>query len=222
VALNIDHSHHSTNFSGRDGAPITLLVLHATVGSYASSLAWLCNPASKVSTHYLIRKDGHIAQLVADNLAAWHAGVSAWFDLDSGEIMRQSIGIELENRNTGVDKYPEAQMAALLELSRALVAQYKIVPDMVTRHLDVAIPKGRKTDPAGFPWLAFKAALYAPTTQTMKAGPFGAIARTDYRGGGHAAGYFGPGVSIPLDDFHENEYRHAASGIGFIAEGDLV
>ncbi len=218
----IDTSHPSPNHSSRNGADISMLVLHATVGSYASSLAWLTNPASQVSTHYLIRKDGYIAQLVPDNLAAWHAGVSQWFDLDSGEIQRGSIGIELENSNSGIDPYPPAQIGALLALSRDLVQRYAIVPDMVTRHLDIAIPKGRKTDPAGFPWLLYKSALFAPTTTTMAAGPFGAIARTDYRGGGIAKEYYPPGTPIVLDTFHQNEYRHAASGIGFIADGDLV
>jgi N-acetylmuramoyl-L-alanine amidase len=209
--MNIDHSKHSPNFSPRNGADISMIVLHATVGSGASALAWLCNPASKVSTHYLIYKTGYIYQLVADNLAAWHAGVSQWFDLDSGEIMRQSLGIELENKNNGVDKYPEAQMAALLELSRALVAQYKIVPDMVTRHLDVAIPKGRKTDPAGFPWLAFKAALYAPLSTPYRVGRTPIYQRADHTG--TVAGWADQGEVVQIDNPANG---HLASGLGFI------
>jgi len=220
--VTIDTSHPSPNQSSRNGAPITLIVLHATVGDYKSALAWLTNPKSKASTHYLIRKDGYIAQLVPDDRAAWHAGVSQWFDLDSEAIREQSIGIELENKNNGIDPYPPAQMTTLLALCRALVKQYKIVPDMVTRHLDIARPPKRKSDPAGFPFAVFKAALFEPLTHTMTAGPHGAIARTDYRGGGIAVEYFQPNTPILLDDFHQNEYRHAASGVGFIADGDLV
>lgn len=62
----------------------------------------------------------------------------------------------------------------------------------------------------------------APATHTATAGPFGAIARTDYRGSGLAAAYFPPGAQIVVDDFHTNEYRHAASGVGFIADGDVT
>ena len=218
----IDTSHLSPNHSTRGGADISLIVLHATVGSYASSLAWLTSPQSGVSTHYLLRKDGYIAQLVPDTLAAWHAGASRWFDLDSGEIQRQSIGIELENRNTGRDVYPVPQLDALLWLCRYLVHEYRIVPDMVTRHLDIATPKGRKTDPAGFPWTQFKAALYASTPRIVRSGPFGAIGRQDYRAAGKAAAYFAPGTAIEIDDFHTNGYRHALSGIGFLADGDLL
>lgn len=159
--MQIDTSHKSPNQSSREGAPITMLVLHATVGSYASSLSWLTNPASRVSTHYLISKDGHIAQLVPDARAAWHAGKSRWFDLDSDAIQEQSIGIELENANTGHDPYPVAQQAAATDLCRSLVVQYAIKRDMVVRHLDIAVPRGRKTDPAGLPWPLFRDRLYA-------------------------------------------------------------
>ena len=160
--MKIDTSHPSPNHGPRVGADISMLVLHATVGSYASALSWLCNPASKASTHYLISKTGYIYQLVMDDRAAWHAGAAQWFDLDSGDIQRQSIGVELENRNDGHDPYPPAQFASAAELCRSLIARYAIVPDMVTRHLDIAIPHGRKTDPAGFRWAAFKAALFPP------------------------------------------------------------
>lgn len=218
----IDTSRTSPNHSSRDGADISMLCLHATVGSYASSLAWLTNPNSGVSTHYLISKAGYIAQLVPDSLAAWHAGKSRWFDLDSDEIQDQSIGIELENKNNGIDPYPAAQMSALLWLSRNLITDYHIMSDMVTRHLDIAIPKGRKTDPAGFPWLSFKVALKVPQSRAVHAGPYGAIARQDYQAAGRAAAYFPPGTAIEIDDFHANGYRHTVSGVGFIADGDLV
>ena len=165
MALTIDRSHASPNHSPRHGHPITMLLLHATAGSYASALAWLCNPLpngnpdKRVSTNYLIRKDGHIDQLVDDGQAAWHAGVARW----NGEtaINDISLGVELENANDGRDPYPPAQYNALLNLASAKIAEYHIPLDNVVRHLDVAIPKGRKTDPAGFPWDKFKADLLA-------------------------------------------------------------
>lgn len=162
--MNFDLSKRSPNHSSREGTAIDMLVLHATAGSYASALAELCNPKpnnpdDRVSAHYLVRKDGHIAWLVDDSRAAWHAGVSSWLHRDSAEIQRSSIGIEIENANTGRDPYPPAQLAALAELCRHLIARYDINRMMVVRHLDIA--KGRKTDPAGLPWPAFRDALYA-------------------------------------------------------------
>ena len=215
--MNIDHSHPSPNHGPRVGADISMIVLHATVGSYASALSWLTNPASKASTHYLIRKDGYIAQLVMDDRAAWHAGASEWFDLDSSDIQRQSLGVELENKNNGVDPYPPAQLASATELCRHLVTQYRIVHDMVTRHLDIAIPKGRKTDPAGFPWAQFKTALY---THTVIAGPHGAIAQEDRRPGALAARYYPPDTPIVCDDL-TSSYWHCTDHSGFIPVGQV-
>lgn len=160
MPLTIDStSYRSPNHSPRHGHPITMLVLHATAGSARSALSWLCSPASKVSASYLIDKSGRVYQLVADSEAAWHAGVARW----NGEtaINEVSLGVELENANDGKEPYPPAQYAALLELSRMKVAEYHIALDNVVRHLDIALPKGRKTDPAGFPWAQFKADLLA-------------------------------------------------------------
>ena len=156
--LAIDRSIRSPNQAPRRGHPIQMLVLHATVGSARSALAWLTNPTSRVSAHYLIDKSGHVKQLVPDEAVAWHAGRASW----RGEtaINEISLGIELENANDGRDPYPAAQIDALLALARDKVAQYNIRPEMVARHLDVAVPRGRKNDPAGFPWAEFMRQLF--------------------------------------------------------------
>ncbi len=161
----IDYAYKSPNHSSRQGHDIFMLVLHATVGNARSSLDWLTNPVSRVSIHYLISKPGKVYQLVPDHLSAWHAGKSRWRGFSTTDIALGSIGIELENRNDGRDPYPPAQLAALLELSRSLVVKYSILSDMVVRHLDVATPKGRKSDPAGFPWEKFMSDLYVPKAQ---------------------------------------------------------
>ena len=38
----------------------------------------LCNPNSKVSSHYFIKNDGDIIKLVPESYEAWHAGISRW------------------------------------------------------------------------------------------------------------------------------------------------
>ena len=154
----------SPNHSSRNGVAISLIVLHATVGDYTSALNWLRNPQpnqpkSRVSTHYLIRRDGHVAQLVTDDQCAWHAVRARW--LGHADINERSIGVELENDNSGHDPYPAAQLDTARDLCRLLVARYHILRAGVARHLDVATPAGRKTDPAGFPWPSFADSLYA-------------------------------------------------------------
>ena len=44
----------------------------------ACALAWMCNPAAEVSSHYLVEEDGQVIQLVAEDKRAWHAGLSSW------------------------------------------------------------------------------------------------------------------------------------------------
>jgi N-acetyl-anhydromuramyl-L-alanine amidase AmpD len=156
--LLIDQAVRSPNYSLRGGHSISMIVLHATVGSARSALAWLTNPAPRVSAHYLIDKSGHIYQLVADEYCAWHAGRASWHDQTA--INELSLGIELENANDGRDVYPPAQIGALQQLVQAKVTQYRIAPDMITRHMDIAVPRGRKTDPAGFPWVEFIGQLF--------------------------------------------------------------
>lgn len=68
----------SSNFSGRGGAHIDLLVLHDTEGSYQGSIGWFQIPAPRnlnpVSAHFVIREDGGEAtQMVDIGMKAWHA-----------------------------------------------------------------------------------------------------------------------------------------------------
>ncbi len=164
--MDIDHSIASPNHSSRNGARIQMLVIHATAGSRRGDIATLTDPHAgdprvgtaqdpRVSIHYYITKDNHIYQMVDDNEAAWHAGRSSWRGMDSYAIQVGSVGIELENANTGLDPYPQFNTA--LELSGYLVTKYQIPMDNVVRHLDIA--PGRKTDPAGFAWSQFKSGL---------------------------------------------------------------
>ncbi len=74
----------------------TLLVMHFTAGrSFESSVSWLSDPAAKASAHLVIGRDGRIAQLVAFNSVAWHAGQSSWMGRNGCNSF--SIGIELDN-----------------------------------------------------------------------------------------------------------------------------
>jgi N-acetyl-anhydromuramyl-L-alanine amidase AmpD len=71
-------------------------------------------------------------------------------------------------------------------------------------------------------YAALAAAANAAGPRIVRAGPYGAIARQDYQASGKAAAYYAPGTEIAIDTFHTNGYRHAASGVGFIADGDLI
>ena len=58
-------------------AVVDILLLHYTgMPSAAAALERLCDPAAKVSAHYLIDEDGSTYALVDEDRRAWHAGVS--------------------------------------------------------------------------------------------------------------------------------------------------
>jgi hypothetical protein len=164
--LGMTTRHYQSGEIGR----IRMVVLHATAGRKPGDLNWLRkggDPRRPVSVHYYIDKDGHIVQFVADENIAWHAGVSRWV-VDGREVNgcnAVSVGIELENLNTGRDPYPTEQYTAALWLTRRLVNKYHIPQEQLVRHLDIA--PGRKTDPAGFPWERFVSEVYADRTAPL-------------------------------------------------------
>ena len=161
MSVEIIKDHTSPNVSLRR-RPITMGVIHATVGNFKSSLDWLCHPASRVSSNYLLSKEGVIYELADPaKYTAWHAGYcKVDGKLDAG-VNEYSIGYELENLNNGDDPYPDVQVAALTELVKLHVAQFSIPGNRLVRHLDIAYPWGRKSDPAGFPWDTWRAQFAA-------------------------------------------------------------
>lgn len=151
--------HPSPNHDARtDGTPVDMLVLHYTgMKTGRAALERLCDPAAKVSAHYLIEEDGRIFRLVPEERRAWHAGVAYW--RGHRDINARSIGIELVNpgHEFGYRDFPSAQIEALVELARAIVGRHPIPPYNVVGHSDVA--PSRKTDPGElFPWRALAGA----------------------------------------------------------------
>ena len=59
--------------------------------SKIESIKRLINPRSKVSTHYLIDRNGKVLNLVDDKKIAWHAGKSKWMNYVN--LNKNSIGI---------------------------------------------------------------------------------------------------------------------------------
>jgi len=141
----------SPNFDERT-LPISMLVLHYTgMEDAASAIAWLRNPESKVSCHYVVAEDGQILALVDEDKRAWHAGRSRWREI--GDVNSASIGIEIVNpgHEWGYRPFPEAQMQALIPLVADIVSRHGIDPANVVGHADVA-PQ-RKLDPGElFDW----------------------------------------------------------------------
>jgi hypothetical protein len=150
----IAHVYPSPNYNDRPAGTVpSAIVLHATVGDAGPSLSWLSNPSSEVSVHYLIDRDGTVYQMVPEALRAWHAGPSFYAGLSDWNNF--SVGIELVNRNDGIDPYPAAQVEACKKLCVYLVYKYAIAPDMIVTHKMISGAITGKSDPKGFPLEAF-------------------------------------------------------------------
>jgi len=133
-------------------ARIDMLVLHYTgMKTAAAALERLCDPASRVSAHYVVEENGAIWRLVPDSRRAFHAGVSCWEG--ESDLNSVSIGIEIVNpgHEWGYHRFPEAQMASVEQLCQHLLSRHPIPPYRVVGHSDIA-PE-RKSDPGElFDW----------------------------------------------------------------------
>jgi len=138
----------------RRGEParIDMLVLHYTgMANATAALDRLCDPAARVSAHYLVEENGTIWRLVSDERRAFHAGRSCW--AGENDLNHVSIGIEIVNpgHEWGYRPFPEEQMTAVERLCHELISRYSIPPHRIVGHSDVA--PDRKSDPGElFDW----------------------------------------------------------------------
>lgn len=147
------------------GEPINCVVLHATVEPTLEGTERIfLDPAKRRSAHFVVGKEGQVVQMVPVDRRAWHAGKSV---LDGVQHVNDySVGIELVNRNDGTDPYPEAQIQAAAGILRFLRSRYDIPDDRVVSHAQIALPPGRKTDPAGLDFGQVLAAARVPAEAT--------------------------------------------------------
>ena len=119
--------------------------------SERESIVRLCNPKTKVSSHFLINQNGKVYRFVQDDQIAWHAGKSCWGEYKN--LNKNSIGIELVNKGHqfGYTNFKKNQLLSLIKICKILVKKYKIKKRNIIGHSDIA--PLRKIDPGEkFPW----------------------------------------------------------------------
>ena len=111
------------NQSSRNGSRISSIVMHYTTSrNINGTISWFLNPASRVSSHYIIAQDGEIVQMVKDSVKAWHcAGFNA-----------TSIGIE--HSAAPGDSLTQEQSNSSAKLVGWLVKEYGINEDRIFGH----------------------------------------------------------------------------------------
>jgi N-acetyl-anhydromuramyl-L-alanine amidase AmpD len=131
---------HTPNKSSNAIRP-EAVVLHHSDGSYRGGCEWIANPASKVSYHVLIARDGRRTVFCNDSERAWHAGKSNW--MGRGDLNSWSLGLAWEG-NTYDYPLGDDAMASAIEYLAPRLRKWGIPMSMVVTHQQVS--PSRKTD----------------------------------------------------------------------------
>ena len=137
----------STHHSDRKGTAVRWIVLHADVSPRESStVSWLLSPASKVSYHALVHRDGKVTRFVVDSRAAWACGSSEYGGVVG--LNRHTLSLAFSNRHDGVERLTDAQVDAARWLIEDWRARYPSIEGVLTHAM---ISPGRKKDPNVIP-----------------------------------------------------------------------
>jgi beta-lactamase class A len=129
--------------------PVSALILHHTSQpTDEECIALFQKPESRVSSHFLVGRDGRLYQFVSLEHRAWHAGPSVLHGRLA--LNRTSIGVEITGDG---NKYPftPAQIETVVRLVGVLTAMFDIPAPWIAGHEHIA--PDRKDDPGAlFPW----------------------------------------------------------------------
>ncbi|MFG3348248.1 N-acetylmuramoyl-L-alanine amidase [Streptomyces sp. NPDC048018] len=122
-----------------DDYVIDRVVIHVVQGSYASALKVFKDPGHGAAAHYVVRKDGHVAQMIRELDVAFHAG--------NRDMNERSIGIEHEGFVDRPQDFTPAMYAASARLTADICARYGIPVDREHVIGHVEVPGTDHTDP---------------------------------------------------------------------------
>ena len=130
---------------------IKYIIIHCSRST--PDMQWENLDKLKLSAHYIIGRNGYVIEALPPEKVGYHAGISKWKRSRGQSLNGTSIGIELEAPSMGQDKkdYTIKQINKLTKLLQYLMKKYKIQPQHILAHSDIA-PE-RKPDPGiCFPW----------------------------------------------------------------------
>ncbi|MFI1851097.1 MULTISPECIES: N-acetylmuramoyl-L-alanine amidase [Streptomyces] len=115
------------------------VVIHVVQGSFNDALAAFRNPEHGAAAHYVVRRDGRIAQTVRELDVAFHAGNRPYNE--------RSVGIEHEGFVDRPSSFTEAMYRASARLTARICERYGFPADRehIVNHSDV--PGTDHTDP---------------------------------------------------------------------------
>ncbi|WP_328396157.1 N-acetylmuramoyl-L-alanine amidase [Streptomyces sp. NBC_00390] len=122
-----------------DDYGIDRVIIHVVQGSYRSALKVFKDPGHGAATHYVVRKDGHVAQLIRELDVAFHAG--------NRSFNERSIGIEHEGFVDKPRGFTDAMYRSSARLTAGVCARYGIPVDREHIIGHVEVPGTDHTDP---------------------------------------------------------------------------
>ena len=122
-----------------DDYGIDMVVVHVTQGSFASAVQVFQDPEHGAAAHYIVGKDGHVAQMIRELDVAYHAGNRAYNE--------RSVGIEHEGFVDRPEDFTDKMYEASARLTARICARYDIPVDR--KHIigHVEVPGTDHTDP---------------------------------------------------------------------------
>lgn len=118
---------------------IDMVVVHVTQGSFDSAVKVFQDPGHGAASHYIVRDDGHIAQMIRELDVAYHAGNRGYNE--------RSVGIEHAGFVDRPQDFTDAMYAASARLTAGICRRYGIPVDREHIIGHVEVPGTDHTDP---------------------------------------------------------------------------
>lgn len=122
-----------------DDYTVDMVIIHVVQGSFRTALKVFKDPAHQAATHYVVRKDGHVAQMIRELDVAYQAGNRAYNE--------RSVGIEHEGFVDRPEDFTDAMYRSSARLTAGICERYGIPVDR--KHIigHVEVPGTDHTDP---------------------------------------------------------------------------
>ncbi|GAA2225425.1 N-acetylmuramoyl-L-alanine amidase [Streptomyces amakusaensis] len=122
-----------------DDFEIDRVIIHVVQGSYPTALRVFKNPGHGAATHYVVRKDGHVAQMIRELDVAFHAG--------NRSFNERSIGIEHEGFVDRPQDFTDAMYRGSARLTADICVRHGLPVDREHIIGHVEVPGTDHTDP---------------------------------------------------------------------------
>ncbi|MFD9003891.1 N-acetylmuramoyl-L-alanine amidase [Streptomyces sp. NPDC059582] len=142
-----------------DDYSIDRVVIHVTQGGFDSAVRVFQDPGHRAAAHYIVRKDGHVTQMIRELDVAFHAG--------NRQYNERSVGIEHEGFVERASSFTDAMYAASARLTAGICARYGIPVDREHIIGHVEVPGTDHTDPGKhWDWDRYLRLVRAASTRT--------------------------------------------------------